>query len=236
MNTFSANLKQELKQIPVKNKSLLEQGKSLTPTEINDDGDAGIFLRGVFLATGSITNPEKGYHLELRMADAETAEKIFTVITNHGLFAKTGKRRGKNIIYIKESGQIEDFLTFIGGSRLALEIMNVKIIKKVRENLNRKANFEVANIIRTTNASAGQIADIKLILQNQDKQPLTPELKEAALLRADNPDLTLRELAALCNPPLTRSGLNHRLQKLHLLAEELKGTPQKRIRLIDSPK
>lgn len=211
-------------------------------TAVIDGGDesSGAFLRGVFVACGSVTDPNKEYHLEICLPDNAKAELVREFISEHGMAIKATRRSrgaarraftaaekrgvgGTLVLYVKESGVIEDFLTYIGAAAHSLEIMQVKIMKDMRNHINRSVNCESANIGKTVAASTRIAEDIKYIYSTQGEDALSDELRETARLRIENPELPLSELCMLFDKPMSRSGLNHRLQKISALAEELRG-------------
>ncbi len=194
----------------------------LNRTNLDCDDCARSFLRGAFLACGAVTNPERDYHLEFSVSYYNLSRDLITLLREEGFPAKSAKRGGAYIVYLKESERIEDCLAYLGASRGALEMMSAKIVKNIRNNTNRRFNCENANIDKTV-AAAGAHADaIRRIKAAGKLDTLTPELYELARLRMENPDMSLRELGAALNPPLSRSGVNHRLQRLLTIANELK--------------
>lgn len=188
------------------------------------DTEAGLFLRGVFIACGIISDPNKEYHFELSPGDNNKCRQLSDFINEHGMFVKLSARKGVNFLYTKESELISDLLTYIGATRYSMEIMNVKIYKGVRNNVNRAVNCDTANIAKTVNASQKQQEDIELIINRKGLQFLSDELREVALIRRDNVELSLREIGEMLNPKLSRSGVNHRLKRIGELAEDLRSS------------
>lgn len=180
------------------------------------------FFRGIFLAFGSVTNPEREYHLEINALTPLLAEEIFLLAQGIGIRFKITRRKGNEILYLKESEQIEDFLTFLGATKSVLKLMDVKVMKNVRNKVNRATNCETANLKKTVSAAGGQVQDIRYILRHRDLSWLDEDLRELALLRVENEDLSLRELAARLSTPLSRSGVNHRLRRIAEAAEKLR--------------
>lgn len=187
-----------------------------------NDIDTGVFLRGIFLSCGVVSVQKAGYHLELSVRNEEKCEQLYNLILEQGMKINRSSRRGVPFLYTKDSENISDFLTFIGAMQCSMEIMNIKIYKEVRSNVNRVVNCEAANIEKTVAAATKQIEDIKYIMECGEYDLLNPELKELAALRIDNPDISLNELGKLIDPPISRSGVNHRLERLHKIALELK--------------
>ncbi len=182
------------------------------------------FLRGAYCVCGAMINPIKEYHLEFSVMNQNVCEELIYILQNYDLDFKM-TTRGKNFIaYIKESQQIEDALTCFGAIKSSMNLMNLMIEKELRNTVNRRTNCETANIDKTVNASMSQIANIELIMQKKGLDSLPIELKEVAILRLENPDMSLSELCALSNKSISRSGLNHRLKKICSIAEELKNS------------
>ncbi|MDE6124209.1 MAG: DNA-binding protein WhiA [Eubacterium sp.] len=179
------------------------------------------FTAGAFLSCGTISTPEKDYHLEFTVPYLNLSKSLMTLIEEMELKPKYTYRHGYNIVYFKESESIEDCLYLMGASDAMFEMMNVKIVKDFRNMANRKANCETANINRMVNAVAGQIQAIDKIWNKKGKEYLPENLETLAELRYENPDLSLSELAQMCNPSLSRSGVNHRLKKIIDIAAEL---------------
>ena len=179
-------------------------------------------LRGIFLAAGSITDPAKSYHLELSCASSYMAEDVRKLVHSLGLKARVSTRRSRYIVYLKDSEQIADFLGIIGAANQLFKFENVRITKEMRGTANRVINCENANLQRSVNASQRQIADIRYIEQEKGLDWLPDKLRETARLRLENPEVSLAELAQLFEPPIGKSGLNHRLEKLSKTAEELR--------------
>lgn len=187
-----------------------------------DDVSTGVFLRGVFLSCGRVSLLKAGYHFELSLGDAEKCKILGQAITEQGMKINCSVRRGVPYLYTKDSENIADLLTFMGAMQNAMEIMNVKIYKGVRSGVNRIVNCEAANLEKVADASARQRADIKFIRENCGLDKLPDELRELAAIRLENPDMSLKELGTLFDPPISRSGINHRLERLHKLAEQLR--------------
>jgi hypothetical protein len=183
----------------------------------------GAFLAGAFIASGSIIDPNKEYHLEFVTPHKDLAEDIQNIIVGIGINAKTTERKNAYVVYIKDSEGIEDLLTFMGATQSALEIMNIKILKDVRNKANRMANCDSANIEKTVKASVKQIEDIELVSKRIGLDSLPEELKEIAKIRLEYPELSLREMGQMLSKPIGRSGVNHRMKRLSAIAESLRG-------------
>ncbi len=193
----------------------------------NDDIEFGTinccdaaFLRGAFLSCGTCSDPNKSYHIEFVAPYRTLSMDLMKILTDFGLNAKHMLRRGINVIYIKDSASIEDLLTLMGAHVSAMEIMNIKIYKSVRNVTNRRNNFENANLSRTVDASYDQVESIKKLKENGVYATLTDDLRLVANLRTENPDMSLREIGELCSPPLSRSAVNYRLKRLMEIAQK----------------
>ncbi|MBR4346245.1 MAG: DNA-binding protein WhiA [Oscillospiraceae bacterium] len=177
------------------------------------------FLAGAFLSCGSVEEPLKQYHLEFAVPYEALCGDLKDLIADLGISAKQIERTGQYILYFKSSESIEDILTMMGASRASVELMNVKILKDVRNKANRIANCDTANIERTLKASRKQIEDIQYIMDHDGYDDLSEELKNMALVRLENPDISLKELGEMLDKPVGRSGANHRLRRLSEIAE-----------------
>ena len=192
------------------------------------DEESGAFLRGVFVSCGSVTDPNKEYHLELVLPENDRTPALLDFIAEHGMSlketARGGARSKKTVLYAKESELIEDCLTYIGAANHSMEIMQVKIVKDFRNRGNRSVNCENANLDKTVAASNKSTADIEYIFSTMGADWLSPDLRETARLRVENPEMSLSELCGIFPEKISRSGLNHRLKKLSKLAEELRSS------------
>jgi len=179
------------------------------------------FVRGAFLSSGMVCDPNKMYTLEFVISSTKLSEDFYSLLNEVGISSKITTRRGVKVLYIKDSSNIEDILTFMGATLSSIELMNVKIYKDVRNRINRKTNFETANISRTVDASVGQIELIELFEEKVGFEELEEDLKKIAILRTENPDMSLREIGECFSPPISRSSVNHKLQKLLSMAKQL---------------
>ncbi len=177
-------------------------------------GCAGSFLKGAFLSGGTVSSPKSGYHLDVSTPNAELAAELCEFINTFDLQAKCTERQGRTAVYFKDSEIIQDFLTFIGAQSAALDMMNEKIFKDVRNNENRRSNCETANIYRQTGSSGEQTRAINKIIADGRFNDLPQDLKLTAELRLENPFSSLDELASLHDLPISKSGVNHRLKKI----------------------
>ena len=178
------------------------------------------FLRGAFLAGGSVTDPEKRYHLELVTGHAQASREVSTLLEESGFLPRSVMRSGSSVIYFKQSEHIEDFLTGIGAPVSAMDIMTAKVDKSIRNGANRAMNCDMANVNKTINAAEEQIMAIERLRKSGKLQTLPEKLRETADLRSQNPELSLQQLADKHDPPLSKSCLNHRLRKITELAGE----------------
>lgn len=180
------------------------------------------FLRGAFLASGSMSHPEKSYHIEMVCASKAKAEQIQKLINSFGLDAKVILRKTSYVVYLKEGAQIVDLLNIMEAPIALMEMENVRILKEMRNSVNRKVNCETANINKTVSAAAKQAEDIRLIQKEIGLNKLPEGLQEIAELRLTYPDASLKELGEMLTEPLGKSGVNHRLRKLSELAEDIR--------------
>ena len=190
--------------------------------DVIDNNSVYAFIAGAFLSCGSITEPMKDYHLEFAVPFPELAEDLMKLLFSVGVTAKYAERKNTYVIYLKDSEAIEDLLTLMGATMSSIELMNVKIFKDVRNKANRIANCDAANIERTLRASEKQIADIEYIMETEGLDSLTPELRNMAEVRLENPDVSLKELGEMLDKPVGRSGANHRLKKLSEIADQIR--------------
>lgn len=177
------------------------------------------FLRGAFLAGGSVTDPQKGYHLELATTHYSVSREMTALLLDLGYAPKEVTRKSNYITYFKQSEAIEDLLTAIGAPVSAMELMNAKAEKLLRNGVNRRVNCEAANVGKTVDAALEQRRAIQILREQDQLKDLSPKLQEAARLREENPELSLSQLAELCDPPVTKSSLSHRLRKLIALSQ-----------------
>lgn len=179
------------------------------------------YLRGSFLIAGSVSNPENSYHLEIFADYQEQADDVAALIETFGVHAKVTTRKNGFLIYIKDSEQIVEFLNVIGAHTALLNFENVRIIKDIRNRINRLVNFETANVNKTVEAAVKQSECIRIIDDAVGLSALDPPLRQLAQLRLQNPEASLHELGELLDPPLGKSGVNHRMRKLEKLAKKL---------------
>ena len=172
------------------------------------------FLRGAFLAGGSVTDPRKGYHLELATSHHSVSREMLALMREEDFSPKDARRKGNSVIYFKQSESIENFLTAVGAPLSAMEVMNAKLEKDLRGSVNRRVNCDAANLDKVVEAAQAQLEAIRRLERDKVLEKLPDKLQEAARLRMDHPEDTLSQLAERCDPPVTKSALNHRLRKL----------------------
>lgn len=180
------------------------------------------FIRGMFLACGSISDPEKSYHFEIVCTTKEEAALVQDVINSFSLDAKTVERKKHYVVYIKEGAQIVELLNIMGAHKALMEMENLRIVKEVRNSVNRRVNCETANIGKTVSAAVKQIQDIEYLMNHGKFSDLPNTLQEMAQIRLDYPEATLAELGKMLTPTVGKSGVNHRLRKLSESADKLR--------------
>jgi hypothetical protein len=180
------------------------------------------FIRGAFLARGSISDPNKSYHFEIVCQTMGQAKQLQECINSFDMDAKIVDRKKSQVVYLKEGAQIVDMLGIMEAHVALMNLENVRILKEMRNSVNRKVNCETANISKTVNAAVKQLEDIEYIRQTAGLDSLPDNLKEIALLRLEYPDATLGELGTYLQPPVGKSGVNHRLRRISTIAETLR--------------
>ena len=180
------------------------------------------FVRGAFLSAGSISDPQKGYHFEIVCPSREISGQLQEIIHSFHIDAKIILRKKSYVLYVKEGAQIVDMLAIMEANVALMDLENIRILKEMRNSVNRKVNCETANINKTVNAAVKQIEDIRLLEEKVGLESLNEGLEEIARLRLQYPEATLKELGLMLNPQVGKSGVNHRLRKLSLLADDLR--------------
>ncbi|MDD4125990.1 MAG: DNA-binding protein WhiA [Eubacteriales bacterium] len=222
--SYSSELKEYLKQKETENKKECcrkahRAGLELEKAEFVCEKDRGCYLRGVFIACGSMTDPDKQYYVSFSGSGAEIAAEA---LISCGITPLFGTRKGRSIVYLRESDAISDFLAAVGASKNALGLLEIGVINSMKREANRKNNADLANLDRTATASAEVRSAISEIISHKDYRKLPEELKETAKLRLENPSLTLEELRLIHAKPISKSGLYHRLKKLTELSLKYK--------------
>ncbi len=204
----------EFPQSPIRHPATVDRPAALPAHVFSCAGCESAYLRGIFLSAGNITDPQTYYHLDMVLSEDDMAEEFGYFLENMGLAPKHTARKGMPVLYYKDSEIIEDFLNVIGAKKAAFAIMDAKILKDIRNNANRVSNCELANLGKTVDAATAQYEAIRELMEKERFSLLPTELQQTARLRFENPELPLKDLAALHDPPLTKSGLNHRLKKI----------------------
>lgn len=194
-------------------------------SRIEEDSNRIAFVRGAFLAGGSVTDPAKGYHLELCTTHASVAREAYSILLDLDLAPKQTSRSGSSLLYFKKSEEIEKFLITVGAPAMAMEVMNAKVEKGMRNEIQRKVNCDYANTDKTVAAAQEQLAAIRKVDRMYGLTNLPDNLQQAALLRLTNPEASLADLASLSLTPVSKSGLSHRLKKIIELSRRGTDTP-----------
>lgn len=181
------------------------------------------FLKGVFMTSGSISDPNKGYHLEIVCNNDVRASFIKNLMKEFDIEGRTVKRKRYRVVYVKDGTMIVDLLNIMGAHISLMNMENVRILKDISNNINRRVNCEAANLNKTVSAAVKQIQDINYIIETKGIQYLPENLRTLAEARLDAEDASLKELGEMMNPPLGKSGVNHRLRKISEIADELRG-------------
>lgn len=181
------------------------------------------FLRGAFLAGGSVTDPAKGYHMELTTTHSSVARETYLLMGEvMDFYPKTAARGGGQVLYIKQNEQICDYLTYLGAPVAAMGVMEARLEKELNNKVNRRCNCDDANISKVVEAAQEQITAIRTLREHGLLEKLPAKLKEAAIAREENPESSLSELAAMMEPPITKPAMNNRMKKLIQTAKEAK--------------
>ena len=187
-----------------------------------DEQLARLYIREAFIKSGSMTNPNKKYHLEIMFKTKKKAEHMQQILNNFNIHFKVIKREKEYMLYLKDGEEISKFLALIGANSSVLKFEEIRVIKETRNDINRLVNCETANLNKTINAAVKQIEDIKLIKLKRKFSSLPENLQEIANLRVAHPEMSLIELGKLLKEPIGKSGVNHRLKKISEIANELK--------------
>ena len=188
---------------------------------VEDDCCKAAFLRGAFLAGGSVTDPEKGYHMEIATTHKSVARETYMLMhESMDFYPKTAERGGGQVLYLKNSDLVSDFLTFLGAPVSAMGIMEAKLEKELNNKVNRRCNCDDANTSKVVEAAQEQLAAIRTLREKGLLDKLPPKLQQAAIAREENPESALSELAGMMDPPITKPAMNHRLKKLVQMAKE----------------
>ncbi|MBQ2893288.1 MAG: DNA-binding protein WhiA [Oscillospiraceae bacterium] len=179
------------------------------------------FLRGAFLSGGSVTDPAKGYHIEITTTHGAVARQTYALMEEVlGFYPKTAVRVGTQVLYLKQSEQISDLLTYLGAPVAAMGIMEARLEKELNNKVNRRCNCDDANTSKVVEAAQEQLAAIRILRERGQFENLPKKLQQAMVARENNPESSLTELAAMMEPPITKPAMNHRLKKLVELSKE----------------
>ncbi|MEY7999174.1 DNA-binding protein WhiA [Clostridium sp. Mt-5] len=222
--TEDENVKSLLKEVGIlkEEENIFSLDYSIPKNMVETDSLKRAYIRGAFLGGGSISNPEKTYHLEFVTHNEVYAGDLSHLINEYGLNSKVIQRKNSFIVYIKEGEQIVDLLSIIGAYSALLNLENIRIVKEMRNNVNRLVNCETANLSKTVNASVRQVESIKLIQKKIGLNRLPKNLREVAELRLNYPDESLKELGEMLDPKVGKSGVNHRLRRIEKIAGEFR--------------
>ena len=218
--SFSSKVKEELAIISRKDFTLKKKTSKMSSKEL---------IREAFMQSGSISDPEKFYHLEIVFTEYEEALRIKQEMESFRLDGKIATRKGHYIVYLKEGGQIADMLRTVEAPLALMEFENIRILKEMRNSINRQVNCEAANLGKTISAAVKQVEDIKFICGKVGLDNIPESLAETAKKRLEYPEATLKELGELMEPPLGKSGVNHRLKRLSELAEDLRSHKEEKL-------
>lgn len=199
-----------------------EEVRIVNPIVVQQTCCKRAFIRGAFLAAGSMSDPKKAYHFEIVCAAESMAEQIRELMSSFSMDAKIVQRKKSYVVYLKEGSQIVDILNIMEAHVSLMELENVRILKEMRNTVNRKVNCETANLNKIVSAAVKQLEDITYLRDTIGLEKLSEGLEEVALARLSHPDASLKELGALLSPPVGKSGVNHRLRKLGDLAEKVR--------------
>ena len=218
--SFSSKVKEELSAISRKDFTLLQKRSKMSTKGL---------IRDAFLRSGSISDPEKFYHLEIVFASEEEARTIQKMLEDFKLDAKIVERKGHYVVYLKEGSQIADMLRIMEAPMALMEFENIRILKEMRNSINRQVNCEAANLGKTISAAVKQVEDIKFISSKVGLDNIPESLAQIAKIRLEYPEAPLKELGELMEPPLGKSGVNHRLKRLSELAEDLRSRKEEEL-------
>lgn len=202
--------------------------RGIDPRLVQKSCCASAYLRGVFLGSGFISNPRGDFHFELTVESQTMANDIVELLATKDIHAKIVERRNTYTVYLKSGAAISSFLAFVGAHQGALKMENERVIKSVRNDVNRRVNAEIANQAKTAEASVEQVAAIRTLLDHRDIKSLPRGLQEYIQLRVRYPEATLKELGERANPPLSKSAIYHRVRRIEQMVREVSGQPKKK--------
>ncbi len=232
MESFSKKLKNQLIAEEIKKKCCRNMYRKIEEFEFTSDFSLreiydhakceqcrNVVIRVLFIRFGSMTDPEKSYHLDFSFANEEFADEVLDILSESGFDFKKTTRKSRHVLYLKESTAIEDFLVFIGASQAAFNLMNSKIMREFRNSVNRQVNCDTANIEKQLAAVKKYTEAINYLVETGKIDSLSEDLRETALLRLKNEQLSLADLGKLFSPPVSKSGVKHRLDKILAAAQ-----------------
>ena len=188
---------------------------------VENDCCKAAFLRGAFLAGGSTTDPEKGYHMEMATTHSSVARETYSLIGEAvGIYPKTAVRGGNHVLYLKQSDVISDFITYLGAPVASMGVIEAKLEKELNNKVNRRCNCDEANTSKVVDAAQQHLNAIRILRQQGKMEHLPLKLQQAAIAREKNPEASLTELAAMMEPPISKPAMNHRLKKLLAASKE----------------
>ena len=221
--SFSQDVKREIQErLTKKNEGFTFSQNTNNINRMPEGEDCAATLAYFFVQKGSVNDPNASYHLEIACDSTDEAEIVSELMGQQGFNVRMTQRKGKSIVYLKDRESIADFLGYIGAVSSMMAMENSLILKDVRNSVNRKVNFEAANIERTVGAAMKDIEDIRYIESHGGLKQLPAGLRDMAEMRIEYPDATLQSLGDNMDPPLGKSGVNHRLRKLSEMAETLR--------------
>ena len=218
--SFSSKVKEELATISRKDFTLNEKTSKMSFKGL---------IRDAFMQSGSISDPEKFYHLEIVFTEYEDAVRIQKMMEGFALDGKIVERKGHYVVYLKEGAQIADMLRIMEAPMALMEFENIRILKEMRNSINRQVNCEAANLGKTISAAVKQVEDINFICSKVGLEHIPESLAQTAKVRLENPEATLKELGELMDPPLGKSGVNHRLKQLSAMADDLRSQKEEKL-------
>ena len=224
--SFSQDVKKEIQERLARKSSGFTFSQNANNIMQAKAADDSADLVRVFLEKGSVNDPKAGYHLEMICDTEPEAGKVAALMAEHGFNARISVRKGRHIVYLKDRETIADFLGYLGAVNAMMEMENSLILKDVRNTVNRRVNFEAANIERTVGAAVKDIEDIRYIEAHGGLKQLPKGLREIAELRMEDPETSLKTLGEEMDPPLGKSGVNHRLRRIREYADRLRQKEQ----------
>ncbi len=203
--------------------SLFQKSEKVSSVLLKTECCRRAFLRSSFLCCGSISDPEKGYHLEFVLKSSEEADQIFEILKDFGIHSRIVLRKKYHVVYIKEGSAIVELLSILGAHVSMMNLENFRILHEIKGVTNRRVNCETANLLKSVNAANSQIEDIEYIENTVGLSALPPNLRQMAEVRLEHRDASLKELGEFLSPPVGKSGVNHRLRKIQEFAAKQRG-------------